>query len=83
MTESPPDPLATPGLLRFLLGPTASAMLADAGQYFTIQAYQSPKPEDAGRFILLALPVDKDTADASARVALGKAKAVKPRPAKP
>lgn len=75
-SQAQPDPLATPGLLRFLLGPTASAMLADAGEFFTIQAKQSPRPEDGGRFILFALPVDKDTADASARVALGKARAV-------
>ena len=80
MTESPPDTLATPGLLRFLLGPTASQALADAGEYFTIQAKQSPRPEDCGRFILLALPVSKDTADASARVALGKARAVTIKP---
>jgi hypothetical protein len=80
-SQPPPDPLATPGLLRFLLGPTASKALADAGEFFTVQAYQSPRPEDAGRFVLLALPVSKGTADASARVALGKARAVKLRTA--
>lgn len=80
MTESPLDPLATPGLLRFLLGQTASKALDDAGEYFTLQAYQSPRPEDAGRFILLALPVSKDVADAAARVAKGEARAARIKP---
>jgi hypothetical protein len=70
-STDPLDPLATPGLLRFLLGPSASQSLADAGEWFTVQAYLSPRPEDGGRFILLALPCSKDVADAAARVALG------------
>ena len=77
MTAPPLDQLATPGLLRFLLGSTASKALAEAGEFFTVQAKQSPRPEDAGRFIMFALPVDKGTADAAASVALGKARAVR------
>jgi hypothetical protein len=73
------DPLAPPGLLRFLLGRSASDMLADAGKYFVLHGYQSPRPEDAGRFVVLALPVDKDVADAAARVAKGTHRAVKLR----
>ncbi|MCP5534255.1 MAG: hypothetical protein H7A48_13885 [Akkermansiaceae bacterium] len=76
-THQGPDPLATPGLVRFLLGKTASDSLAAAGKYFVLEAYQSPRPEDAGRFVLLALPVSKETADAAARVAKGTHRAVK------
>jgi hypothetical protein len=75
-TILPPQPLDHPGLLRFLLGPSASQALADAGEFFVFQAYRSPKPEDGGRFILLALPVSKEVADSAARVAMGKARAV-------
>jgi len=66
-----PDPFGTPGLLRILLGATASEALAAAGDTFVLQAYRSALPEHAGRFILLALPVSKDVADACARVVKG------------
>lgn len=73
------DPLATPGLIRFLLGKTASAMLADAGEFFLIEARQSKQPEHEGRFIAYALPITKDKADAAARVAKGTHRATKIR----
>lgn len=76
-----PDPLTTPGLLRFLLGKSASDMLADAGQFFVLQAYRSPQPKHDGRFVVLALPVSKDTCDECARVAKGTHRAIrKPSP---
>lgn len=78
-----PDPLAPAGLVRILLGQAASDTLRAAGDYFILQACQSPQPEHSGRFILLALPTDKDTCDACARVALGKARAVRIKAPKP
>jgi hypothetical protein len=74
-----PDPLAPAGLVRFLLGKAASDTLAAAGDCFILQACPSPQPEHGGRFVMLALPVPKETADACARVAMGKAKAVRIR----
>ena len=72
-----PDPLVTPGILRFLLGRAASDMLADAGELFLIEAKRSAQPEHDGRFIAYALPITKDQADAAARVAKGTHRAVK------
>lgn len=71
------DPLATPGLLRILLGKTASDRLATAGEFFLIEATRSPIPEHAGRFIAYALPISKAAADAAARVAKGTHRAVR------
>lgn len=75
--QSPKDPLATPGLLRFLLGKTASEALEAAGDFFLIEATRSPIPEHAGRFIAYALPISKAAADAAARVAKGTHRAVR------
>jgi hypothetical protein len=79
-SQAQPDPLATPGLLRFLLGKSASDMLAASGNFFLIEAHRSPRPEDDGRFVMLALPITKDAADSAARVAKGTHRAVKIKP---
>jgi hypothetical protein len=81
----PPHPLDHPGTVKLLLSQAASDALEAAGRYFLILAARADctAPQEAqGRMILLCQPLDKDTADAAARVALGKAKAVnlKPQP---
>jgi hypothetical protein len=85
MPTLPPTPLDHPGTVKLLLSQAASDALEAAGRYFLILAARADctAPQEAqGRMILLCQPLDKDTADAAARVALGKAKAVnlKPQP---
>ena len=75
-THQFPDPLATPGLVRFFLGKTASSMLESAGEFFLIEAKRSPHPEHDGRFVAYALPTTKEKADAAAKVAKGEVRIV-------
>jgi hypothetical protein len=74
----PNDRLSHPGTIKILLGREASEALAAGGEHFLIQATRSPA--HGGRFVLIALPLDKAALDAAACVALGKARAVRIKP---
>jgi hypothetical protein len=74
----PNDPLSHPGTVKILLGREVSDALAAAGDYHLMQATRSQA--HGGRFVLIALPLDKPALDAAARVALGKARAVPVKP---
>lgn len=74
----PTDPLSHPGTVKILLGRETSEALAVSGDHFMMQATRSQA--HGGRFVLIAVPIDKETLDAAARVALGKARAVRVKP---
>jgi hypothetical protein len=77
----PRNPSNIPGTLSILLGRLASEALEAHGEHFLIQATRSLDPEHAGRFVMVALPLPRQTLDAATRVALGKLVATKPRKA--
>jgi hypothetical protein len=74
----PPHPLDHPGVVKILLGPTASATIRATGDHHLVMtrpANHGDPPEAAGRMILVCLPLDLEVLNAAARVALGKARA--------
>ena len=64
--------------VRILLSEAASDALLAAGECFMI-AGKSSHPEQPGRIVLHLLPIPKALADAACLVAMGQARAVKPR----
>lgn len=72
------DPLSIPGVVRLPLSDDQSATLG-AGEWFVAIGRRDCYPPGA----LLCLPVDKATADAACRVAMGRARAVKIKPSNP
>lgn len=64
--------------VRILLSQAASEALLAAGECFMI-AGKSSHPEQPGRIVLHLVPIDKARADAACLVAMGQARAVKPR----
>ena len=76
----PPHPLDHPGSIKILLGREASEAIAANGDFhfagITHPDATSP-PEAHGRLILVCIPLDKAALDAAARVALGRARAMK------
>jgi hypothetical protein len=75
-----PETLACPNVTRILLSERASAALLAAGEAFAIVGRGS-YPDAVGRMVLYLLPVPKRQADDACAVALGQARAVKPKPA--
>ncbi len=74
----PNDPQSHAGTVMILLGREVSEALAATGDHHLMQATRSQA--HGGRFVLIALPLDKPSLDAAARVALGKARAVPVKP---
>jgi hypothetical protein len=70
-----PDPLAIPGVIRIPLDPHQAAPFAGMGECFVAIARAS-YPSAPG-WCMLVLPVDKETAAAACRVAMGKARTVR------
>ena len=82
----PPHPLDHPGMVKIALSQAASDALAAVGKYHLVMAAPADctAPESLmGRMILLCLQLDKETADAAARVALGTHRAAKIKTATP
>lgn len=63
---------------RILLSEAASKHLLKAGECFMI-AGKSSHPEQPGRIVLHLVPIDKPLADAACLVAMGQARATRPR----
>ena len=77
---APPfDPLARPGLVRILLGPTASQVLTATGEKVFALVASETYPGDPSRWVILVVPVPLDVARQAASVALGRMIATKPR----
>ena len=82
MTALPSHPLDCPGVLKILLGQTASDLIAAHGdQFFAVVTHPdcTAPPEAAGRMILHVMPVSKDAAQAACGVITGTHKATKIR----
>ncbi len=79
----PPHPLDAAGVVKIALGREATAALAACGPFhlaLIAQADATAPPEIQGELILLCLPLDKATATAAARVAMGTHRAVRMKP---
>lgn len=75
-----PHPLDRPGIVKILLGREASEALAATGEHhlvLTTKPDSTCPPGSDGRLVLLALPLDLETARAAESVALGRARAVR------
>ena len=75
-------PLDHPGMVKIALSQAASEALAAVGKYHLVMAAPTDctAPESLrGRMVLHCLPLDKETADAAARVARGAHRATKIR----
>ena len=76
----PRHPLDHPGMVKIALSQAASEALSAVGKYHLVMAAPADctAPESLrGRMILLCLPLDKETADNAARVAMGTHRAAK------
>lgn len=82
----PSHPLDAPGVVKVVLGQSASDALKGLGRHCFIVATMadSTAPEAAqDRMILHCLPITRERADAAYNVATGKMRAVTPRAPKP
>jgi hypothetical protein len=77
-----PDPLRRPEVLTLDLTTEQAAQFSGLGEAFAVIGKGS-YPGHVGRLCLYALPVPHDVATACCNVALGLARAVKLKPAKP
>ena len=76
----PRHPLDHHNVVKIALSQAASEALAAAGRYYLVMAAPADctAPESLrGRMVLLCLPLDKETADAAACVAMGTHRAAK------
>lgn len=69
--------------IRILLGVKASAALTAAGESAFLIAGKASWPDDPSRWVLHLVPADMKQAADACLVALGQARAVKPRMPKP
>lgn len=77
-------PLDQPGVVKIVLGQTASDALHGLGKHVLVvatMAESTSPPEAQGRMILHCLPVNKQAADDAYRVASGSHRAAKTKPA--
>lgn len=65
------DPLARPGVVRILPGPTASATLTEAGAECFALVGRDTYPGEPSRWVILLCPVPLTVANAASRVLLG------------
>jgi len=77
-----PDPPTAPGVIGILLSERASRRLLEAGEYFLLAA-RPIYPAERNRVAIYLCPCDLKTAQDASNVAMGKARSVRIKPAKP
>jgi hypothetical protein len=66
--ETQADPLALPGVIRILLGPTASRVLSESGEQSSVVVGRGSYPSDPSRWVIYLKPCSLEVANAACSI---------------